>query len=108
MSEPLKRIQDQLSEALSRQQADQIVFRIALQTLFCRIVSAQTDFAEEMLDDLRTTSLRILSKLEIETANPESSFDPKKLTTERAEQFFDEIAVALAAVRQKRGESGRN
>jgi hypothetical protein len=97
-----------LSDHINNQQADIIVLRVTLQTLFIRMISAREDFAEEMLNDLKQAATSALTRLELPDETPETSAHAKELVRERADQFFGEIAQTLSLVRTKRGQSGRN
>jgi len=93
---------------LNTQQAEIIVLRVTLQTLFTRMISSRPEYAEEMLADLKDAATGALDRMEFSAESPESSARAKAIVQERAGQFFDDIALALSQVRTNRGQSGRN
>jgi hypothetical protein len=97
-----------LADHINIQQAEIIVLRVTLQTLFIRMISANQDYAEEMLNDLKQSATGALARMDIAADTPERSTRAKALVKERATQFFDDISLALSQVRTKRGQSGRN
>ncbi len=102
------KFQNDLADHLNDQQAEIIVLRVVLQTMFIRLVGAREDLAEEMLNDLRQSATDALGRMEIAADTPERISRAKAIVRERAQQFFDDISLALSQVRINRGQSGRN
>jgi hypothetical protein len=68
-----------LADHINEQQAEIVVLRVTLQTLFIRLVGAREDYAEEMLSDLRQSATSALARMEIAAETPERSRHAKAL-----------------------------
>lgn len=96
-----------LERFINEQQAEITALRVTIQILLIRTISARPELAEEALQDLKTHVLGALSRMQIDPNNPGTQ-KAQTFANVKGQEFFEEIEDLMSAVRNKRGESGRN
>jgi hypothetical protein len=100
---------EQIESHLNEQGAEMTALKIILFGLVCRVAVADPMFAEEQLEQMKADALGALKRT---PQNPENSPTDETHAANLAGQhingFFRQLAIAVSAMRNKTGQSGRN
>ena|SRR5579872_5149097 len=94
MSRSVQQMQEQLELYINEQAADLSVFRVTLQTMFLTMLASSPNRAE-MIGGLKDQVIAAIGRTRPSVQNPQGSERRKQLELSRAEQFFQEIQMAL-------------
>ncbi len=92
---------------INEHRADLACFRIILMTFLVRILAANPATAQERLQDLKSTVLGAVGRIEVDPQQ-EGSERMKQMIAMRTEKFLLELEEVIAGAQNIWGQTGRN
>jgi hypothetical protein len=100
-------VPDSFEVFVNEQRADIAFFRIMLTIFLVRVIAANPATAEERLQDLKTTVLAAIDRMQADPADA-GEVRWKHMVMMRGEKFLGELEEVIFQARTKTGETGRN